>query len=72
LRLRALITIDINARDFVEAADHQRRLEEIVGRIKEDYQHVALALRERRERAEAPHELAARPAASARYPKRSQ
>lgn len=67
MRLRAQITIDIDAQDFVEAADHQRRLEEMVRRIKEEYEHAALLLRERRERAEAPREPRAQPALVARY-----
>lgn len=70
MRLRALITIDIDATDFVEAAEHQRRLEEIAQRIKSEYEHVALLLRERRERAECARDLPVRPAVAARYPKR--
>lgn len=50
MRLRAQITIDIEARDFVDAADHQRRLEELVQAIKGEYSQAALLLRERRER----------------------
>jgi hypothetical protein len=71
LRLRALITIDIDAQDFVEAADHQRRLEDIVRRIKGEYEQVALLLRERRERPESVRDAVARPAVASRYPKRS-
>lgn len=50
MRLRAQITIDIEARDFVDAADHQRRLEELVQTIKHEYSQAELLLRERRER----------------------
>jgi hypothetical protein len=50
MRLRAQITIDIEARDFVDAADHQRRLEELVQEIKGEYSQAELQLRERRER----------------------
>jgi hypothetical protein len=71
LRLRAQITIDIDAQDFVEAADHQRRLEEMVRRIKEEYEHAALLLRERRERADAPRETREQPSLVARYVTRS-
>ncbi len=71
MRLRAQITIDIDAQDFVEAADHQRRLEEMVRRIKEEYEHAALLLRERRERAEAPRETREQPSLVARYVTRS-
>lgn len=71
MRLRAQITIDIDATDFVEAADHQRRLEEMVRRIREEYEHAALLLRERRERAEAPREVRAQPSLVARYANRT-
>lgn len=50
MRLRAQITIDIEAADFVDAADHQRRLEQLVRSIKSEYEQAALLLRERRER----------------------
>lgn len=50
MRLRAQITIDIEARDFVDAADHQRKLEDLVQSIKREYSQAALLLRERRER----------------------
>jgi hypothetical protein len=46
-----MITIDIEAKDFVEAADHQRKLEEMVRAVKREYESAALLLRERRERA---------------------
>ena len=52
MRLRAQITIDIDAKDFVDAADHQRRLEALVTSIKQEYHQAALLLRERRERGE--------------------
>ena len=67
MRLRAQITIDIDAQDFVEAADHQRRLEDMVRLIKEEYAHAALLLRERRERAEPPRDLRVQPALAASY-----
>ncbi len=51
MRIRAQITIDIEAQDFVEAADHQKRLETIVNAVRADYAQAELALRERRERA---------------------
>ena len=50
MRLRALITIDIDADDYVEAADHQRRLQTLIESIKADYPQAALQLRERRAR----------------------
>jgi hypothetical protein len=54
MRLRAHITIDIDAADFVSAADHQRRVESILDIVKQDYAQAHLELRERRERTEAP------------------
>jgi hypothetical protein len=51
MRIRAQITIDIEAQDFVDAADHQRRLETILSAVRADYHQAELSLRERRERA---------------------
>ena len=54
VRLRATITIDIEAADFVEAADHQRRLEIMLGDFKREYHQATLQFRERRERSGRP------------------
>jgi hypothetical protein len=51
MRLRAQITVEIDAKDFVEAADHQRRLEEFLRDLRREYGQAALHLVERRERA---------------------
>jgi hypothetical protein len=48
LRLRAQITIDIEATDFVAAADHQRRVEGFIDGIREVYADTSLVLKERR------------------------
>lgn len=53
MRLRAHITIDIDAADFVSAAEHQRRVEQLLAIVRQDYAHANLELRERRERSEA-------------------
>lgn len=53
MRLRAHITIDIDAADFVSAAEHQRRVEQLLEIVRRDYAHANLELRERRERSEA-------------------
>lgn len=50
MRLRAEITIDIQARDFVDAADHQRRLEQLFQSIQSEYSEANLILKERREK----------------------
>ena len=51
MKLRAQIMIDIDAPDFVAAADHQRRIEAILGDIKQSYRQAELMFRERRPRA---------------------
>jgi hypothetical protein len=48
LRLRAQITIDIEAEDFVSAADHQRRVESFIDEIRQVYGDTNLVLKERR------------------------
>lgn len=50
IALRAQITIDLIADDFVCAADHQRRIESLMGAIKEAYGEALLEFRERRPR----------------------
>ncbi len=51
MKLRAQIMIDIDADDFVAAADHQRRIEAILGDIQQSYRQAELMFRERRPRA---------------------
>ncbi len=48
LRLRAQITIDIEAADFVAAADHQRQVESFIDGIRQVYADTSLVLKERR------------------------
>ncbi len=48
LRLRAQITIDIDAADFVSAAEHQRRVEGFMDQIRQAYERTDLVLKERR------------------------
>ena len=50
MRLRAQITLEFDAADYVEAAEHQRLLEEHLQHIIRDYSNARLAIRERRER----------------------
>ena len=50
MRLRAQITIDISAEDFVQAADHQTRLAKFVEDLKSEYPAAEMIIRERRER----------------------
>lgn len=50
MRLRAQIVIDLAADDFVQAADHQNRLAQFLGDLKQNYPNAELTIRERRER----------------------
>lgn len=44
------ISIELVVDDFVEAADHQRRIEALMARIRETYPQARLSMRERRQR----------------------
>jgi hypothetical protein len=48
MKLRAIITIDIEASDFVDAADHQRQLEGQLAHLRALYPGASLMFRERR------------------------
>jgi hypothetical protein len=48
MNIRAEITIDLHADDFIVAADHQRKIEELHLAIAGVYPQAALHLRERR------------------------
>jgi hypothetical protein len=50
MRLRADITIEFEAADFVDAAKHQQHLEQFVQQITTRYANAKLAIRERRTR----------------------
>lgn len=50
MRLRAQITLEFDAADYIDAAEHQRSLEEHLQRVAGDYPNARLAIRERRER----------------------
>ena len=51
MKLRAQIVVDINAEDYVAAAEHQRSLEELLTRVRAHYPNAQLSIRERRQRA---------------------
>ncbi len=51
MRLRASITVDIDAADYVEAAAHQRRLQELYEAVAAAYPGAEFQFRERRVRA---------------------
>ena len=48
LRLRAEITIDLDAADFLEAAEHQRRIEDLISAMRAEYRQAIFAFRPRR------------------------
>ena len=50
MKLSGQISIDLPAGDYFAAADHRRRLDEILTYIRESYPEATLSIRERRER----------------------
>lgn len=70
MKLCGQISIELTVDDFVEAADHQRRLEQLLATIRASYPEATLAMRERRERKAltlSPAPAGATPAALRRY-----
>jgi hypothetical protein len=59
IHLRAVITIEFEADDFVAAAAHQNTLETLISKLAENYPDARLTLRERRDRG--PKEADVRP-----------
>jgi hypothetical protein len=57
MKLRATIVIDVEASDFAEAADHQRRIEQALKGIREKYGAASLDFREQRARRASDGEL---------------
>lgn len=56
MKLRAQITIDIDVDDFVEAADHQKRVALIAQDVRREYAQADVVFRQRRERpVQTPH-----------------
>ncbi|HEY8004144.1 MAG TPA: hypothetical protein VIE16_07950 [Phenylobacterium sp.] len=50
MKLCGQISIELTVDDFVEAADHQKRLESLLKMIRDSYPDATLAMRERRQR----------------------
>lgn len=50
MKLRAQITIDLQVQDYIEAAEHQRRISLIAERVQADYAQAELEFRQRRDR----------------------
>lgn len=54
MKLWGQISVELNVGDYVEAADHQKRLEDILNQVRELYPEAKLAMRERRQRRSTP------------------
>lgn len=54
MKLWGQISVELNVGDYVEAADHQKRLEDILKQVRELYPDAKLAMRERRQRRSTP------------------
>ena len=50
MKLRAEICIEVDAEDFVAAADHQRAFQVLFRQVKQHYEQASLSLRELRAR----------------------
>ena len=64
MKLCGQISIELNVCDYIEAADHQKRLEDILRLVRDAYPEATLAMRERRQRKAVPLSRAAPKAAS--------
>lgn len=50
MKLCGQISVELTVGDYIEAADHQRKLEDMLGLVRQAYPHATLAVRERRQR----------------------
>jgi hypothetical protein len=50
MKLSGQISVELDVGDYIEAADHQKRLEEILRQVRSSYPGATLAIRERRSR----------------------
>ena len=50
MKLCGQISVELTVGDYIEAADHQKRLEDILRLFRDAYPEAKLALRERRQR----------------------
>ncbi len=64
MKLCGHISVELNVCDYIEAADHQKRLEDILRLVREAYPEATLAMRERRQRKAVPIARAAPKAAA--------
>jgi hypothetical protein len=54
MKLCGQISVELTVGDYIEAADHQKRLEAILKLVRDAYPAATLAMRERRQRRAAP------------------
>jgi hypothetical protein len=54
MKLCGQISVELTVGDYIEAADHQKRLEAILKLVRDAYPAATLAMRERRQRKAAP------------------
>ena len=59
MKLCGQISVELNVGDYIEAADHQKRLEGILRLVRDAYPEAKLAMRERRQRKAMPMTRAA-------------
>jgi hypothetical protein len=64
MKLCGQISVELNVGDYIEAADHQKRLEDILKLVRDAYPDATLAMRERRQRKALALTRAPRPAAT--------
>jgi hypothetical protein len=63
MKLCGQISVELTVGDYIEAADHQKRLEDILRLVRDAYPDAKLAMRERRQRKALPLARAAPPSA---------
>jgi hypothetical protein len=54
MKLCGQISVELTVGDYIEAADHQKRLEDILKLVRDAYPEATLAMRERRQRKAGP------------------
>ncbi len=64
MKLSGQISVELTVDDYIQAADHQKRLEDILKLVRDAYPNATLAMRERRQRKAAPLTRAAPRAAA--------
>lgn len=65
MKLCGQISVELTVDDYIAAADHQKKLEDILKLVRSAYPDATLAMRERRQRKAAPTTRAPRAASGA-------